>query len=444
MKEKFLIRTLFCFLLLLVITNTGFSQNIKYERDRHISILKVIKDDIKKKYYDPNFRGINLDEKFNQAEEKIKQASSIGQMSGIIAQTLVDFNDSHLYFLPPGKANKTKYGFEMQMFGNKCFITKVHEKSDAYKKGLRIGDEVLSLDGFAVTRENLWLINYSYRVLRPKPGLNLEVLNADNKVVVLPIESKITTGKVLMDLVTSGFDRSQYLRESEDAYIEARTQFIYEKDKDFMIWQFPAFNLEPTKIDSIMEKAQDFNALILDLRGNGGGRVDTLKRLISNVFETDIKIADEKTRKETNEIIAKSRKKNIFKGKLIVLLDSESGSASEVFARVLQIEKRGTILGDISAGAVMESIFFSHQTGIDIVAPYGVSVTVADLIMKDGKSLEKTGVIPDEKIIPTAQDIAKRRDPVLSKAVKNLGFDMSAEDAGKLFAKEKDKFKDEY
>jgi C-terminal processing protease CtpA/Prc len=438
------LRSLLCLLVILIATLSAFSQNIKFEKDRHISILKMIKEDVKKQYYDPNFRGINLDEKFTLAEEKIKQAASIGQMSGIIAQTLVDFKDSHLFFVPPGKANKTKYGFEIQMLGDKCFVTKLHEKSDAYKKGLRIGDEIVSIDKIVPDRNNIWLINYFYRALRPRPGLSLEVLKDDNKISPILIESKIVQGRLLLDLAGSASDFSQYLRESEDSYIQAQKQFIFKKSKDFVVWQMPAFNLDPSKIDSIIEDAQDFSGIIIDLRGNGGGRVDTMKRLIGNFFNKDIKIGDEKTRKETNEIIAKSRNKNIFKGNLIVLVDSESGSASEVFAKVIQLEKRGKVLGDISAGAVMESRFFSHQTGIDVIAPFGVSVTIADLIMTDGKSLENIGVIPDEKIIPKSKDIADKRDIVLSKAIKNLGYDMSAEDAGSLFSKEKDKYKEEY
>ena len=97
-----------------------------------------------------------------------------------------------------------------------------------------------------------------------------------------------------------------------------------------------------------------------------------------------MKVCDEKRRKETKEIIAKSRGKDAYTGKLVVLIDSDSASASEVFSRVIQLEKRGVIIGDQSAGAVMESMYFGHQTGVDIVAFFGASITIADLIMKDG------------------------------------------------------------
>ncbi len=431
-------------LALFVLTAFAAAQDLGFERSRHIQMLNVIKNNIKKNYYDPQFRGINLDERFKQAEEKIKQAASIGQMSGIIAQTLVDFNDSHLFFVPPGKANKTRYGFEILMVGAKCFVARVSEKSDAFTRGLRVGDEVLDIERFIPTRQNLWLMNYYYRALRPQPVLSIAVRKPDGKESAMQIEARVVKGKRVLNLADSSFDINQIIRESEDAYSEARKQFIYKLGNSLMIWQVPAFNLSPTDVDSVMDEATDKAALIIDLRNNGGGRVDSLKRLVGHFFDRDIKIGDEKTRKETKEVLAKSKGKGVFTGKLIVLIDSESGSASEVFAKVIQLEKRGRILGDVSAGAVMESRYFPRQVGLDTVAFYGVSVTIADLIMTDGKSLEKVGVTPDELILPTANDMANNRDMVLSKAVRGLGLDMTPEQAGSLFAKLKQDYRDEF
>jgi carboxyl-terminal processing protease len=169
------------------------------------------------------------------------------------------------------------------------------------------------------------------------------------------------------------------------------------------------------------------------MRGKGGGYVDTLKRLVGHVFDKDITICDQKMRKETKPQIAKSQGKDTFKGSLIVLIDHDSGSASEIFARVIQLERRGKVIGDQSAGAVMESKFFDLQTGLTETLYFGTSVTVADLIMSDGKSLEKIGVTPDEIVLPTGKDLAGTKDPVLSFAAKLAGVDLSPEKAGTLF-----------
>jgi C-terminal processing protease CtpA/Prc len=350
-------------------------------------MLRFVKEDVKKNYFDPAFKGIDVEAAHKVAMEKMDKAQSIGQMSGIIAQFLIDFDDSHRFFLPPGKANKTVYGLDYRMAGAKCFIVSVDKKSEGEKLGLQVGDELLAIDGFQPTRETLWKIKYLFNRLRPQPGLNLVVAKPDGREVRYAIPSTIKQGKKVMDL--TGQDLNTYIRESEDAYRKQVKQYFYDKLDGVFIWKMPSFSLEPTKVDEIIGRAKKAPALILDLRANGGGRVDMVMRLIANVIDQDIKVADEKRRKETKELIAKSRGKDAYAGKLIVLIDSGSASASEVFARVIQLEKRGVVFGDQSAGAVMESRYFGRQSGMDTVIFYGSSITIADLIMKDGKSLEK-------------------------------------------------------
>jgi carboxyl-terminal processing protease len=159
----------------------------------------------------------------------------------------------------------------------------------------------------------------------------------------------------------------------------------------------------------------------------------TLARVIGNVFDHDVKIADRVGRKESKPQVAKTIGGNAFAGKLIVLVDSDSASASELFARIVQIEHRGTVIGERTAGAVMEAKHYPYSEGVDTKVFYGFSVTDADLIMTDGKSLENSGVTPDEIVIPTAQDLAAGRDPVLARAAELAGFHLDPAAAGKLF-----------
>ena len=402
--------------------------SLEVERGR--IMLKTIKEDLKKYYYDPQYRGMDVEAKFKQADERIKTATSLGQIFGIIAQVLIDLNDSHTFFLPPERAYTTEYGWEVQMVGDKALVTAVKPGSDAEAKGLTPGDQILSADGVELTRNNLWIFRYLYNALRPQPGIRVEVTKPDGRTQELAIAAKVRQGKGVVDL--TGQDLNDYIRELEDQSRQRRHRYVEYGDELF-IWKMPRFDMEKSEVDAFVNKFRKRKALILDLRGNGGGYEETLLRLLGNMFDHDVKVGDIKTRKEEKPIVAKTRGNEIFAGKLIVLIDSASGSASELFARMIQLEKRGVVIGDVSSGAVMRSRAHDHQLGIDTVVPYAASITEADIKMTDGKSLEHVGVVPDEIKLPTGADLAARRDPVLAYAATLLGVELSAEKAGALF-----------
>ena len=86
-----------------------------------------------------------------------------------------------------------------------------------------------------------------------------------------------------------------------------------------------------------------------------------------------------------------------------------------------------------SQGLAVEGRIFDHHAGASTQVFYAAMITDADLIMTDGKSLERQGVIPDELLLPSAADLASNRDPVMAHAAELLGVKISPEDAGKLF-----------
>lgn len=133
---------------LLTSSNAQKAQGLdKFDRDNASAMLDAVKEDLKKNYYDPELRGMDLETRFKDAEERIKQATTRDQLMVIVAQTLLDLNDSHTFFLPPSRAAKVQYGWEMQMIGDAAYVTQVQPKSDAEAKGLKPGDTILSVDG---------------------------------------------------------------------------------------------------------------------------------------------------------------------------------------------------------------------------------------------------------------------------------------------------------
>jgi carboxyl-terminal processing protease len=315
----------------------------------------------------------------------------------------------------------------MKMYGDECYVSAVKPKSQAEAAGLKVGDRVLAVDGFRPARENMWKMYYRYYALAPARvvRLNVQSPGAD-----APREVEVGT-KIEKAAAVSEW-RDIFMRALREEWDIDHDRF-FESGTDLLVWQMPTFEASPDRVDDIMARARNYKTLVIDLRGNGGGYQVTLERLVGHLFERDLKVADLKGRKEMKPILAKTRGAGGFKGRLVVLVDADSASASELFARVVQLEKRGTVLGDRTAGAVMTSKHFDHQTGVGSVLYFGASVTVADVVMSDGKSLEGAGVIPDESLLPTGADMAARRDPLLTRAAALADVKLDPEKAGALF-----------
>ena len=404
------------------------------DRDRVQDMLELISKDVRKHYYDPEFHGVNWDARVAEARKGIKAQTSLGMAFAYVAWTLDGLDDSHTFFLPPQRPIKHTYGFETAMVGDKCFVTRVRPGSDAEAKGMKPGDEVLAFEGRAPTREILWKMDYRFRVLRPQPDLQITLRNPAGQQREVRVAAKIVELKHVTDLTagSGGMDIWNLVRESETEAHRMRIR-SYPVSDDVLVAKLPRFFFDQSEVDGLIDKARKHQALILDLRENPGGAIDTLKYLLGGLFDHEVKIGDRKGRKDLKPEVAKSRGRSVFAGKLIVLVDSQSASASELFARIVQLEKRGVVIGDRSSGSVMEAKHYEYHLGADVVVFFGASITESDLIMADGKSLEHNGVTPDELRLPTAADLAEGRDPVLAYAADRLGAKLTPEEAGKIF-----------
>jgi len=319
----------------------------------------------------------------------------------------------------------------MKMFGESGYITEVRPHSDAEAQGLKPGDQVISIDGIGPTRRNTWIFYYLYYRLAPRPLVKLVVQSPGEPARPLEVKAKVQMNKRIIDL-TDTIDLNKYEREGDDDELMSAQRFGTFGD-DLIIWKMPHFDLTRDEVDVQIDRVKKHRALILDLRGNLGGAEEALLRLIGNLCDHDVTVGELKRRKETKPLIAKTRGDGGFKGKLVVLVDSESASAAEVLARVVQLEKRGVVLGDRTSGKVMRSRVYPHQMGLDTVIVYGASVTDADIIMSDGVSLEGAGVTPNLVLLPGATNLRAHEDPVLSGAAELLGVKLDAAEAGKLF-----------
>ena len=139
-------------------------------------MLRQAYSDVKDHYYNPKFRGLNLEVNFQKSDAGLNVATSNSEAFRIIAAFLYALQDSHTYFLPPTRVSRMDRGFGMEMVGDACFVTHIRPGSDAASK-LKVGDRVLLIDGFNITRVSFHDMQYFFETLLPARDLELVLQN---------------------------------------------------------------------------------------------------------------------------------------------------------------------------------------------------------------------------------------------------------------------------
>ena len=414
----------------------GLTQSLTGLRKIDIStgkeMIKLLRKEVEKNYYDAQFHGVDIEAQFKAAESKVDQAQSLGQVYGIVGQPLLNLNDMHSFFIPPPRNARTDYGWQMQMIGDQAFVTVVRPLSDALSKGLKEGDQILSIDGYKLTRGNFWKLTYIYYIIRPGATPRLIVQTPDGQQKQIDVVPKVTQNQQILNFETSSngrIDTRNLINWVVDEGRERKNR-MQDISDDTIVWQMPHLDVDETTINGLVSQVRRKKALILDLRNHVGGREEILESFAGSFFDQDKKIADFKGRKEYKSLTAKTRGDGGFKGKLVIIVDATTAGTGELFARLVQIEKRGTIIGDVTMGSTMKAKLNRYDLGTN---PFAASISEAESIPPDGKGLERVGITPDELLLPTPQDLAAHRDPILVRAAALCGITLDPAKAGTLF-----------
>lgn len=406
-------------------------------RDRGRLMLEYVRKDIEKHYYDSTFQGIDLSAAYARADSQLLTARDNNHLITIIAQFVSLLNDSHTNFYPPDRAATINYGFNLQFVGDTAYILRVRPDSDAEKQGLKRGDALLQLDRFKVERTTWGTLAYLYYVLSPRPGMRLLVRAPDGTERQLDIKARITRRPSTID-----YDDPSTIATLLDEYDAAeRTpqHFYLSLGDSVLIWRMPSFVVPSNGIEDMMKIVPKHRSVVLDLRNNGGGYVHIQRQLLSYFFGRDVFAGMTHRRGKSDSVVIKPADPDkTYRGMLVVLVNANSASASEMTARVLQLEGRGIVVGDRTAGAVVTSRGYGHTVGFGRVMDFGMQVSVMDVTMADGKRLEKVGVIPDHLVLPTANELVSREDPQMAFALELVGHKITPYDAARLFRSDRE------
>jgi C-terminal processing protease CtpA/Prc len=419
----------------LVVTPQVRAEDMR-ESERTVAyvMLHDLQKELERVYYDPTFKGVDLAANAALAKARIAKSPTIGEAWSAIAQFALDLDDSHTFFVPPLQTVRVDYGWDMELIGDACYIVGIREGSDASRQGVHSGDMIRTVNGLKPSRETFWRLEYIFKVLRPQPGLHIELVTSTGHTRELNVAAQERKRKRVMDLTGSdgGADVAHLIEEGENLRSLIRP-VGFELSEKIYIMRLPSFLSGRDSVRQVFHSARGHEVLILDLRGNSGGDVEMLKTLVGYLEPADVTIGSYQSREGTVPITSKVARVDLFTGRVFVLVDAQSASASELLARTIQLTNRGTVIGDRTAGAVMTARFSQLRVahGENVIL-YGAEITVGDVIMSDGARLEKVGVEPDFKILPTADDLANNRDPALAQALKFAGHPLDSTAAGAL------------
>lgn len=140
---------------------------------------------------------------------------------------------------------------------------------------------------------------------------------------------------------------------------------------------------------------QGMKSLIIDLRGNPGGLLSAAVE-VADRFLRSGKIVTTRGRNTRENFEYRAHATNTWSVPLVILIDHDSASASEIFAGAIADSKRGTIIGETSYGKGSVQGIFRMDT-----AKFGLCLTTAKFYSPSGRPISRNGVVPNIEIQPS-------------------------------------------
>ncbi len=325
---------------------------------------------------------------------------------------LIEGLDPHSSYLEPVAQSKVsestmgKFGGLGIVIGTKGDYIEVVSPIDdtpAYRAGLKAGDIILQIGDQNVSQINL---EEGVKLMRGAPGttIKLTIGRPDIAPFVVEITREVIT-------VTSA---KGLLLEEGIGYLRV-AQF-----------QRPTAEVVEKIIGDLVEKNEaDLDSLIIDLRNNPGGLLDSSID-ISNLFidEPGIVVYTE-GRTPSSNMSFPTKPGDILNGApIVVLMNVGSASASEIVAGALQDHKRAIIMGEESFGKGSVQSMMGLQDG------YGLKLTTARYFTPSGRSIQAKGISPDIELdnISLRGDDEEEESIDFSSQEKDLKNSLSAQD----------------
>lgn len=323
----------------------------------------------------------------------------VALMRGAIRGMMDAIGDKQTYYMDPIiyedattqlEGEYEGIGAYVDTSGDYLTIVSPIEGSPAEAAGLKPGDQIVAIDGVDMT-------GVSPEQARQKvlgPAGSTVTLSIARKGQEEPLEFVLTRAKIVVPSVTSK------MLENHIAYIDIN-QFGDKTTSELM-----------AAIDQTL--SQNPEGVIIDLRNDGGGYLQTAIEAASQFIEKGIVLYEQygDGTRVPHYALGNGRMTNL---PIVVLVNEGSASASEVLAGALQDYGRAKLVGVISygKGSVQQWMPLSDDNG-------AARVTVAKWLTPHERTIDGIGLTPDYVVEFTEADAANNRDPQLDKAIEVL------------------------
>ena len=239
------------------------------------------------------------------------------------------------------------------------YVIATHPGSASDRAGLKFGDKIIAVNGRSVDGVSSMEIR---DLIRGPRNTSVRVtIERDGSPLMLDLKRD----RIPQPTVTNAF-----IVKDGVGLIEMPEGFSFTSYEDFNA----AFN---------GLKQAGMTSLILDLRGNGGGVLETSIKIAEKFLPAGTTILTQKGRSAVDNRVWKSSNRSPEKMPLVVLVDAESASASEVIAGALQDNDRALIVGEKTFGKGLV------QSVLDLPGGTGLTLTTAKYFTPSGRSIQR-------------------------------------------------------
>lgn len=351
------------------------------------SLLLIVASLLSMAQHDP----AKTEDKFRRALQymRLSYVDSVDEnhLTELAIQKMLEELDPHSVYLSaeeikqanePLQGNFDGVGIQFQIIRDTINVVDVIAGGPSESVGIRAGDKIVSIDKEIATGKD---INNSFvmKRLRGPKGTQV-IMSIARQGEKDPIEFTVTRDKIPIYSIDAA-----YMITPEIGYIK--------------INKFAAKTMDEFS-DAIKElKKENFKSLILDLRDNSGGYLQTSVELADQFLPKDQLIVYTQGRNEKRSDYSATSRGAFEKGKLVILIDEGSASASEIVSGAMQDCDRALVIGRRSYGKGLVQRPFSFADGSVM------RMTVARYYTPSGRCIQKPYENGNEKYF---EDLGQR------------------------------------